>query len=50
MQELSDALLTTQKVLLKTVTPRLRAVIVDLDNSKNIFFIRFYYDGEVYRK
>lgn len=47
MQEISDALLATQKALLDVVTPNLRAVIVDLDNHKNVFFIRFYYDGEV---
>lgn len=47
MQELSDALLSTQKALLKTVTPDLRAVVVDLDNDNNVFFIRFYYTGKV---
>lgn len=47
MQELSDALLSTQKALLKVVTPELRAVVVDLDNNKNVFFIRFYYHEKV---
>lgn len=50
MQEISDALLATQKALLDVVTPELRAVIVDLDNNNHVFYIRFYYDGEVSEK
>lgn len=47
MQQLSDALLATQRALLKVVSPELRAVIVDLDNEKNVLYVRFYYHGEV---
>ena len=47
MEDLNDALLATQGALLEAVTPELRAVIIDLDNKKNLFFIRFYYDGRV---
>lgn len=47
MQQISDALLATQRALLDVVTPELRAVVVDIDNDKKEFYIRFYYDGEV---
>ncbi len=49
-QQMSDALLSTQRALLDVVTPELRAVVVDLDNNKSEFYIRFYYDGEVPEK
>jgi hypothetical protein len=47
MQELGNALLCTQRALLRAVTPQLRAVVVDLDNDEIVFYIRFYYDREV---
>jgi hypothetical protein len=47
MQQLSDALLAMQKALLRIVTPELRAVVVDLNNKSECFYIRFYYDGPV---
>lgn len=47
MQQLYYALLATQNALLGVVTPELRAVVIDLDNNDKVFFIRFYYDGEV---
>lgn len=46
MQDVSDALLSTQKSLLGIVSKELRAVVVDLHPEKGLFFIRFYYDGE----
>lgn len=39
------ALLATQNALLGVITPELRAVVVKTDQCKNIFYIRFYYDG-----
>ena len=47
MAELSDVLLATQRALLGVITQELRAVIVDLDNEKNVVYIRFYYHGEI---
>lgn len=39
------ALLATQNALFGVITPELRAVVVKTDQRKNIFYIRFYYDG-----
>jgi hypothetical protein len=47
MQNLRDALLSTQRALLGAVVPSLRAVLVEIDNKLNVFCIRFYYDGLV---
>ena len=47
IQDLGRSILSMQKALLHIVTPELRAVIIDLDNNKNVFFVRFYYDGIV---
>ncbi|MBI5346060.1 MAG: hypothetical protein HZB76_02835 [Chlamydiae bacterium] len=45
--DLDYALLAAQNALLDTITPQLRAVTVDLDIEKTIFYMNFYYDGEV---
>lgn len=47
MQQLSDAIFATQRALLQSITPELRAVLVDLNNYDNIFCIHFYYDGKI---
>lgn len=47
MKELGNALLATQRALLGVVTPELRAVVVDLDEEHQEFYIRFFYDGSV---
>lgn len=44
---LRQALLSTQKALLKVVTPDLRAVIIDIKKEEKIFYIHFYYHGEI---
>ena len=41
------ALLAMQSALLREVTPELRAVVINLDKDKLIFYAQFYYDGEV---
>ncbi len=41
------ALLSVQRALLGVVTPELRAVVVDLDDARQVLYIRFYYHGEV---
>jgi hypothetical protein len=46
MQQTYHVLLSTQRALLKSVTPRLRSVVVDLDNDRFIFHIHLYYDGK----
>jgi hypothetical protein len=40
-------LLSVQRALLGVVTPELRAVVVDLDDARQVLYIRFYYHGEV---
>jgi len=40
-------LLATQKALLGKVTPQLRQLSVDLDESKKLLFFYFFYDGEI---
>lgn len=42
-----DALLATQRALLGVVTPQLRAVVIDVEPENEIFFISFFYDGEI---
>ena len=44
---ISYALLAMQNALLGVVTPELRAVSIDIDEEKKIFFINFYYQGEI---
>jgi hypothetical protein len=44
------ALLAVQSALLREVTPELRAVMVDICEESELFYIRFYYDGEVSEK
>lgn len=39
------ALLATQRALLGTITPELRAVTVDVDQQNSLLYLRFYYDG-----
>lgn len=46
MENLDGVLLDTHCALLQAVTPKLRAVVVDLDKNKKVFYIRFYYDGK----
>ena len=41
------ALLSIQSALLGEITPELRAVTIDLDLGKEVFYAFFYYDGEV---
>lgn len=41
------ALLALQRALLGSVTPELRAIIVDVSNEESLLYIRFYYDGQV---
>jgi hypothetical protein len=45
--DIIDALLCTQRALLGVVSPQLRAVTVDLDTEDEIFYISFFYDGEI---
>ena len=40
------ALLATQSALLDVVSSELRAVVIDIDNTNNIFYINFYYEGK----
>lgn len=40
-------LLCVQSALLGKVTPELRSVIVDVSREERVFYVRFYYDGEV---
>ncbi|MFI5334701.1 MAG: hypothetical protein ACHQT8_06015 [Chlamydiales bacterium] len=47
VKELSNILLATQRALLGVVTSALRAVVVDLDNDKQVAYIHFYYHGTV---
>jgi len=44
------ALLSVQRALLEAVTPELRAVTVDVCNDKKLFYIHFYYHGNVSEK
>lgn len=44
---IDDALLSMQGALLDTITPELRAVIINVSKDRSLFYIRFYYDGEV---
>ncbi len=50
METLNGALLNTQRALWAVITTQLRAVSIDLDNDNKIFFIYYYYDGEVSEK
>ncbi|MES2344771.1 MAG: hypothetical protein V4494_02375 [Chlamydiota bacterium] len=45
MESRLDALTSTGRALLGVITPELRAVVVDL--VEDVFYINFYYDGEV---
>jgi hypothetical protein len=44
------ALLATQHALLDAVTSELRAVVIDISKEKQLFYIRFYYHGNVSAK
>lgn len=44
---MSYALLSIQRALLGVVTPELRAVVVDVCSGDKLFYIHFYYEGEV---
>lgn len=44
---IDNALLSIQRALLDTITPELRAVIISTSKDRSLFYIRFYYDGEV---
>lgn len=44
---IDDALLSVQGALLDTITPELRAVIINVSKDRSLFYIRFYYNGEV---
>ena len=44
------ALLSIQRALLQTVTPELRAVVIDVSKEEQLLYIRFYYDGKVSEK
>ncbi len=44
------ALLSVQRALLEAVTPELRAVVVDVCEEENLFYVHFYYHGAVDEK
>jgi hypothetical protein len=44
---IGHALLATQRALLRTITPELRAVVIDVDPEDRLFYMHFFYDGEV---
>jgi hypothetical protein len=44
------ALLAVQRALLDTITPELRAVVVDFSQKNKSLYIRFYYDRKVSEK
>ena len=50
MWSLGYALLATQRALLGIVSPELRAVVIDIDKEKKLYYIRFYHDGEASEK
>ena len=43
-------LLAVQRALLSVVTPKLRAVLIDLNQEERIFYASVYYDGEISEK
>jgi Bacterial toxin 50 len=47
---LAYALLSIQRAILGTVTPELRAIVVDVDEANKVLYIRFYYDKDVSTK
>lgn len=47
MNSLIYARLSLQRALLGAVTPTLRAVYVDVDESAKKLFVSFFYDGEI---
>ena len=44
---LEYSLLSIQCALLEVISPEIRAVAIDLDENERIFYIYYYYDGEV---
>ncbi len=44
---LSYALLSIQSALLGIIDEAIRAVVIDINIKKNVFYIRFYYDGPI---
>ena len=46
-ESLEYSLLTTQRALVDMVTSQMRAVVVRIDEEKRMFYLYYYYDGEV---
>jgi len=44
---LEYSLLSIQCALLEVISPEIRAVAIDLDANERIFYIYYYYEGEV---
>ncbi len=49
-ESLEYSLLSTQRALFDVVTPELRAVVINVDTNRRIFFIYFYCDGKASEK